>query len=157
MAASLGWMSIKGLFPIPRNTLSCKRTSKKITCETICVIFKWYIHWLIVPLDMLRWVLFFVFLLWNESSKCSNWCVFICRCRTSVVYSLFPEYPFQVPGPSLLHFTAGCLQSVCVLTFPLSEPDLKTQTGVTGVLCHSYVRGLNTEKDNVFVLDYRFL
>lgn len=152
MAASLGWMSIKGLFPIPRNTLSCKRTSKKITCETICVIFK-------LTNCAARYAAlgFVFFLLWNESSKCSNWCVFICRCRTSVVYSLFPEYPFQVPGPSLLHFTAGCLQSVCVLTFPLSEPDLKTQTGVTGVLCHSYVRGLNTEKDNVFVLDYRFL
>lgn len=64
---------------------------------------------------------------------------------TSVVYSLFPQDPLQVLGPGLLHFPSNCLQCVCVLTFPLSEPDLKTQATVTGVLGHAYVRRLDAK------------
>lgn len=63
-------------------------------------------------------------------------CVFL---GTSVVHRLFPQDPLQVPGPGLLHLPANYLKCVCVLGFPLSEPDLKTQTTVPAVLGQAYI------------------
>lgn len=58
---------------------------------------------------------------------------------TSVVYCLLPQDPLQVPGPGLLQLPANCLKCVCVLGFPLPEPDLKTQATVTAVLGQAYI------------------
>ena len=58
---------------------------------------------------------------------------------TSVVHRLLPEDALQVPGPSLLHLSANCLEHIGVLRFPLPEPDLKTQAAVAAVLGHAYV------------------
>lgn len=66
----------------------------------------------------------------------------MCLCAfvgTSVVYCLLPQDPLQVLGPGVLHLSADCLKCVCVLSFSLPEPDLKTQATVTAVLGHAYI------------------
>lgn len=68
--------------------------------------------------------------------------MFLCVCvfvGTSVVNCLLPQDPLQVLGPGILHLLAYCLKCVCVLGFPLPEPDLKTQATVTAVLSHAYI------------------
>ncbi len=71
-------------------------------------------------------------------------CVYV---GTSVVYCLLPQDPLQVLGPGILDLPANCLKCVCVVGFPLSEPDLKTQATVTTVLGQAYIWCLNINKD----------
>ena len=75
---------------------------------------------------------------------------------TSVVYSLFPKDSLQVLGPGTLYLPVDCLKCVCVLGFPLPEPDFETQASVTAVLGQAYVWGLNTHKDKQIMQDGSF-
>lgn len=71
-----------------------------------------------------------------------NQCVFMYLCvfvGTSVVYCLLPQDPLQVLSPGIFHLPASCLKCVCVLGFPLPEPDLKTQATVSAVLSQAYI------------------
>lgn len=73
--------------------------------------------------------------------------------RTSVVHCLLPQDSLQVLCPGILHLPANCLKCVCILSFPLPEPYLKTQATVTAVLGQAYIRRLNMNKDKLIMQD----
>lgn len=76
-------------------------------------------------------------LLLLEDTACNQYVTSVCLCvfvGTSIVYCLLPKDPLQVLGPGVLHLLVNCLKCVCVVGFPLPEPDLKTQATVTTVL-----------------------
>lgn len=100
MAASLGWMSMKGLRLIPMNTLSCKRSSGRAefhTCNTPPV-------------------------LWGTPPRALG------SFQTSTVGGLVPQDPLQVGGPGFLRLHAGPSERVRVLPFSPAEPDFKAQS-----------------------------
>lgn len=98
MAASLGWMSMKGLRAIPMNTLSCKRSSERVAFQSRHFI------WAVWKFKMCLGVL------------------------TSAVSGLVPQNPLQVGGPGFLPLHAGSSECVRVLPFSPAEPDFKAQS-----------------------------
>lgn len=121
MAALLCWMSMKGLRPIPMNTLSCIRSSG--------TFFFYYSEYLFKPGNHV-----------GQFRKQHVACT--CVVTTSAVSGLVPQDLLQVGGPGFLHIHAGGPQRVGVLTFSPAEPDFKTQTAHTWVVCHPNVARL---------------